>query len=65
MDNKNRFLLGQKVWCILDLSDSLFVEGIIDSEWQMSEYGLAFYKISLNDNTYVNVFVHNILYPIE
>jgi len=60
MDNKSRFLLGQKVWCILDLSDGLFSEGVIDSEWKMSEYGRAFYKVSLNDDTFVNVFSHNI-----
>ena len=60
MDNKSRFLLGQKVWCILDLSDGFFAEGTIDSEWQMSEYGRSFYKIALEDNTFVNVFSHNI-----
>ena len=60
MDNKSQFLLGQKVWCILDFSDGLFEEGIIDSEKLMSEYGRAFYKVSFNNNTFVNVFSHNI-----
>ena len=60
MDNKNRFLLGQKVWCILDLSDGLFSEGVISSERLISEYGYAFYKVSFKDNTFVNVFSHNI-----
>ena len=60
MDNKSRFLLGQKVWCILDLSDGFFSEGVISSERLMSEYGRAFYKVSFKDNTFVNVFLHNI-----
>lgn len=60
MDNKNRFLLGQKVWCILDLSDGFFSEGVISSERLMSEYGRAFYKVFFNDDTFVNVFSHNI-----
>ena len=60
MDNKSRFLLGQEIWCILDLSDGLFSEGIIDSECKMSEYGRSFYKIDLKNDTFVNVFSHNI-----
>lgn len=60
MDNKSQFLLGQKIWCILDLSNKHFTEGIINSEKLMSEYGRAFYKVSLNDDTFVNVFEHNI-----
>ena len=60
MDNKSQFLLGQKVWCILDFSDGLFEEGIINSEKLMSEYGRAFYKVSFSNNIFVNVFSHNI-----
>jgi hypothetical protein len=57
---KKDFKINQKVWCILDLNDAFWAEGIIVSEKKISEKGIQFFKVKFNNGNIENIICHKV-----